>query len=444
VVFTTYEFVLFLACVTALYYTAFKRAQWQFLLAASVAFYAYSGWRNLLFIAVTVVTTFIAARCMARLQGKRERRPWLIAALTVNIGILLTLKFTRLAFPLGLSFFTLQTMSYLIDAYRAKDGDAVERNPFKLALFTSFFPQLLQGPMSRYGTLKRELFEPHAFSGANVSAGLERIALGYFKKLVIADRVMPVIGGLSYPVAAAVYAVALYCDFTGGIDVAIGVAKLLGITLTENFDSPYYSRNIQEFWRRWHMTMGAWFRDYVFSPLSTSLPSIRLAAPCKRAFGDRIGRRVPIWLTIMVTWFATGLWHGADAHFIVWGLANGAVIIVSQELTNSSRDFARKFPRLTASKVFDAFRIVRTFCLMSLIRSLDWTIMRESSAALGTSDWLCAGLATLFVVFYSRLRQKRSSPEFNLAFACVMVVLIAVFGAYGQGYSVSQFIYTRF
>ncbi|MDR2751062.1 MAG: hypothetical protein LBC41_10400 [Clostridiales bacterium] len=317
--FVSYEFLLLLAVALVLYYTACRKCQWQLLLAASAVFYARSGALHLLFITATVASTFLASMAMAKRERKRERRLPFALCLVFNIGILAFFKYSPLAFPLGLSFYTLQTMGYLIDCYRARPGvKPALSNPFKLALFTSFFPQLTQGPISRFGELKDTLYARHELKADDFTEGLLRVALGLFKKLVIAERLMPLLGiqgGFAgWCVSSLLYAVTIYCDFTGGLDIAIGVARMFGIRLSENFDRPFYAKSVSEYWRRWHMTMGSWFRDYIFYPMSLWKPVLRLSKV------KALGKRAPVWVATTVTWLATGLWHGATWNFVLWGL----------------------------------------------------------------------------------------------------------------------------
>jgi D-alanyl-lipoteichoic acid acyltransferase DltB (MBOAT superfamily) len=212
---------------------------------------------------------------------------------------------------------------------------------FRLALFVSFFPQLVQGPISRYDDLSQTLYGPHAWDWTSASYGLQRILWGFFKKLVIADRILVAVNtiirapeehqGFSCWSACCFYTLQLYADFTGGIDITIGsIAEVLGIRVKENFNAPFLARNITDYWRRWHISMGTWFRDYLFYPLSVSRPMLNLSRSARRKLGDALGKRVPVYLCTLIVWFATGIWHGSSWNFIVWGLLNGVVIMVSQ------------------------------------------------------------------------------------------------------------------
>ena len=292
------------------------------LLCADVVFYACAGWQGLCFMAVTVLVSWASTNLMgASLRRQKEtlsspegkalpreerraikkaaekyRKRIFVLALLCDLGILAALKYTNFlignvnaitgaslasvdwVLPLGISFYTFQTVSYVIDVYWEKIP--AERNPLKVALFTSFFPLLIQGPISRFGDLSETLFSEHKADYKQISFGLQRILWGYFKKLVIADRLLIAVTAVcgdpagydgAYVLAGALlYAAELYADFTGGIDITIGIAQVLGIRVKENFVRPYFSRNIAEYWRRWHISMGTWFKDYIFYPLSVA------------------------------------------------------------------------------------------------------------------------------------------------------------------------------
>jgi D-alanyl-lipoteichoic acid acyltransferase DltB (MBOAT superfamily) len=278
---------------------------------------------------------------------------------------------------MGISFYTFQTMGYLIDVYRGKVHP--EKNVAKLALFVSFFPQLVQGPISRFSDLGAQLTAPHPFSGKAFTFGLQRILWGYFKKLVIADRVLVAMNTMldapeSYKGAyvlllVLLYSIQIYADFTGGIDITIGIAEAMGIKLAENFDRPFSSKSTKEYWRRWHITMGSWFRDYIFVPISVTRPMMRLNKAISVKFGRVAAAKTVAYTASTVTWLLTGIWHGAGWNFIVWGLLNCLVIMVSESLEPTYDKFHKRFPRLTASAPYACFMSVRTFLLMGIIRA---------------------------------------------------------------------------
>lgn len=526
--FISYGFIAFFACLVALYYLFPKRAQWMLLLVANCFFYVFSGWENFIFIITTVVICFFVGRALEKMRTredeyvalhkesmdketrkayrakqKKKRFSLLCAALVLVLGMLAVVKYTAFAItnvnsvlsifgadtlsvpsmlmPMGISFYIFQSSGYLIDVYRGKTF--AQKNIAKFALFVSFFPQLVQGPISRHSDLAEQLYTPHRFDAKNVKFGLQRVLWGYFKKLVIADRMLVAVKSIinapedtgTYSFLLVIfYSIQIYADFTGGIDITIGIAETMGIRLTENFNRPFSSGSTKEFWNRWHITMGSWFTDYVFYPLSVTKPMMKLSKFSRKHFGNTVGKRVPVYLTTAVTWFLTGLWHGAAWNFIVWGMLNCLVILVSQELEPLYRRFRERFPRLTASYPYHCFAASRTFLLMGLIRTLDcygdvgrafsaWGSMFTSldiggiflekilDLGLEVKDYIIIALAILLVAVISKLSQKKDLREALLnktwlswALSGALLIVIILFGAYGIGYDASQFIYKQF
>lgn len=528
--FTSYEFLEFLLVLLLLYYLIPAGWQWKLLLAASFFFYFCASPVYCAYIAVTIVTTWAAGCMIGAARRKRDaylqengenlgkegkkaykaqvrRRTWrfTLACLLLNLGILAVVKYTNfvianvnavidalgsgspirffnIILPLGISFYTFQAMGYIIDVYRGTVE--AERNPFKFALFVSFFPQLIQGPISRFGDLKQTLFERHPFHGPTVSLGLQRILWGFFKKLVVADRIVAGVNVLIHDadaytgayafVGMLFYALELYADFTGGIDITIGIAQTLGIRVTENFNRPFFSKNIKEYWNRWHITMGSWFTDYIFYPISVCKPMLKLSKFSRKRFGEVVGKRVPVYLSSFAVWFATGVWHGASWNFIVWGLGNWLVIMVSQELEPLYAKFHGRF-HVKEKFGFRLFQVIRTVLLMSVLRMFDcyrnvpltfrmigsmftarnWNVLWDGSLlriGLSGTDYavLLFGLVLLVTV---SLVQRRGSVRakigalpywgrFAIWYGLFLVVLLA--GAYGIGYDASQFIYNQF
>jgi D-alanyl-lipoteichoic acid acyltransferase DltB (MBOAT superfamily) len=343
---------------------------------------------------------------------------------------------------------------------------------------------LIQGPISRFDDLKETLFARHSFDAKTVSFGLQRILWGYFKKLVIADRLLPAVNtivrnpdefqGVYVLVGMFFYAIDLYADFTGGIDIAIGIAEVLGIRLHENFQRPYFSKSITEYWRRWHITLGTWFKDYMFFPISVSKKMLNLSKSCRKIFGDAIGKRIPVYLATIIVWFTTGVWHGAAWNFIVWGLLNCLVILVSQECVPLYSKFHSKF-NVENKFWFRLFQVGRTFWLMSFLRTLDcyrnvgttfrmygtiftkWNWMelfRGGLMDLGLSyaDYgvlIVSCILMLIVSLIQRsgsIRERLYTKPIVLRYATYFIFFLAVliFGAYGVGYDSSQFIYSQF
>ena len=529
--FTSYEFLFFVLITCVLYYVIPKKWQWMLLLVASYVFYFLAGASYLPYIFVTTVSTYLIARKITALQAEVEayikehkqelsreerkeykarekKKQWrlLLLCLLFNIGILAVLKYTNFAIfnvnavlttfgsstrlkfvdfvlPMGISFYTFQSMGYLIDVYRGKYE--AEKNLFRFALFVSFFPQLVQGPISRFDALSKTLYEKHNFDATVVASGLQRVLWGYFKKMVIADRMLVAVNTLiqgpeeyqgAYVFAGMLfYALELYADFTGGIDITIGIAQTLGIHVTENFQRPYFSKNIKEYWNRWHITMGSWFTDYIFYPISVCQPMLKFSRFARKHFGEVIGKRMPVYLSSFVVWFTTGIWHGASWNFIVWGLGNFVVIMISQELEPLYRKFHKAFPKADGAFWFKLFRVGRTILLMSSLRMFDcyrdvpltfkmfgsmfttwnWNVLWDGSMlklGLEAKDFVILFLGMLFILVVSliqrsgsvreKIRQKALPVRIIVWYGLFLAVLL--FGAYGVGYDASQFIYNQF
>ena len=520
--FTTFTFLLFAAVVLALYYLMPGRFQWMLLLVASYCFYIYAGVEYLFFILFTTVSTYGATMIMAKNLEKQDaylaahkaelsreekkeykagikkiNKVWMVLCLVLNFAILAVCKacllkpvatileggsfsFLALGLPLGISLYMFLSLGYMIDVFRGTVK--AEKNPAKVALFVSFFPQLLQGPISKFADLGPQLYSAHKFDGKQLSFGLQRILWGYFKKVVIADRIAVSIGalkgdeytGIAFLILTIFYAVQIYGDFTGGIDITIGLAECFGIRLAENFVRPYFSKNIAEYWRRWHHTLGVWMKDYIFYPISVSGPMRNLSKTARQKFGN-FGKRLPIYVASVATWFVTGIWHGFTPNFILWGMLNCFVIVVSEELAPLYEKFHNRFPGLKEKGWYGAFEMLRMFMLMNLIRACDlfsnvgvyfrkmgslittwnfhvlWdgTLM---NLGLSAQDYLIllGGIIVMFVVSLiqergpvrEKLWNKPVVTRYAVIFALLVVVLL--FGNYGIGYDAGNFIYNQF
>ncbi|MBR1660041.1 MAG: MBOAT family protein [Oscillospiraceae bacterium] len=522
--FTSYRFLAFLAVLLPLYYLVPRRFQWRLLLAADALFYLCAGWQGLCFMAATVLVSWAAGRMMKRSfaaqrdflkspEGKaldREaRKAWkrtrekqrkivFALALLVDLGILAALKYTNFlvynlnalfsaslagvdwVLPMGISFYTFQTVGYLIDVYWEKI-EAEDSLP-RVALFTSFFPLLVQGPICRFGELKETLFAPHDPDGRSIGFGAQRMLWGYFKKLVVADRLLPAITALCAEperysggyaaLGALLYAARLYADFTGGIDITIGVAEMLGVTVPENFRRPFFSRGIAQYWRRWHISMGTWFKDYIFYPISVSPRLLKLSKRVRARFPG-LGKKLTLYWATIVTWFLTGLWHGAAWSFVVWGLLNAALILAAEEFKPLSQRFRARFPALTASFSYRLFETLRTFCMMCALRMLDCyrdvgTSFRAFGSVFTGGNWksaftalppglsggdvVVAGLGVVLMFAVSLWQETRGSVRETLAkraalpwaAGALLALAVLTFGAYGVGYDSTQFIYNQF
>ncbi|ACV22741.1 MBOAT family O-acyltransferase [Slackia heliotrinireducens] len=410
------QFVAFL-CVALVAYYALGRAkpsyQWTVLLAASMVFYYATGWQNFFFILLTAASTWgvglafgaiekRSKEARASIKDRKEKKAvkakynrykWyvLLAALILNFGVLAYIKYwnalltavgfgdsflaSSLLLPLGLSFYTFQSASYVIDTYNAKYEP--ERNFAKYLLFVSFFPQLIQGPINRFDALAHQLFESHGFDAERSRRALVLIGYGMLKKYVVADLLVTTIAACldnvtgDTPGSIILFGILLYSaqqygDFSGGIDMVRGVAMLFGIDMAQNFRQPYFSISLGDFWRRWHITLGAWMRDYVFYPFALTGAMQNLGKWCGAHLGRHWGRTVPASIANILVFFLVGLWHGADAHFIWWGLYNGIVIAAADLATPLWEFLIAKFHVNVESAGWHLWRILRTFIVVNI------------------------------------------------------------------------------
>ena len=487
-----------------IYYLIPKKFQWCILLLMSFAFYATYGVKLMGYIIFTVASSYCFTRIMWVQTEKSKRRFWLVLTLVANFGILVFMKYFnftieningvlsllrsgarlhtfKILMPLGISFYTFQTMSYVIDVYQKKYEP--EMNPFKLALFTAFLPQLLQGPIGRFDRLKPQFFRGNSFDLKNVEFGLQRVLWGLAKKLILADRAavisntifqnLNIFSGVHIIFGLLMYSIYVYCDFAGGVDVVIGVAQIFGITLDENFRQPYFSKSIGEFWRRWHITLGTWMKDYIFYPFSISHRMLKFGKYAKKKFGRATGRVLPICLANILIFFIVGVWHGADWKYIIYGFYNGIIIALSNLLKPSYAKLAQKCHVNTESRGWKVVQIIRTFILVNIgwlfdvCTSAGWAFYAFFAAfknfqidvlwdksllkmGLGIRDYkiLFVGVIILFIVSLMKergikIREFVAERPIVVRWALYLVLVFATapFGYVGAG---SEFIYAQF
>ncbi|MCL2462651.1 MAG: MBOAT family protein [Defluviitaleaceae bacterium] len=355
--FNSLIYIVFFIIVLVIYYILPHRLRWVMLLIASLVFYMAWIPQYVLLILFDAFVGYIMAILIARAGDNRKKKKlFLVFALVSTFGILFFFKYLvfinrslmalfgffgisypvadfSILLPMGISFHTFQNAGYAIDVYR---GDSKpERNFFKYALFVMFFPQLVAGPIERAGRLIPALFQKREFKIDNIQAGVKQMLLGYFKKVVVADRLAVLVNtvynvpqyhrGLQSLIATFFFAFQIYCDFSGYTDIALGGAKCLGIDLMQNFRQPYLSASVGEFWRRWHISLSTWFRDYLYTPLG----------------GIRCSRRRQAF-NIFITFAVSGLWHGADWTFVIWGLLHGLYQNIETWLAVRFRFWGRK------------------------------------------------------------------------------------------------------
>ncbi|MDD6266038.1 MAG: MBOAT family protein [Clostridia bacterium] len=424
--FNSVSFLIFVCVSVILYYLVPKRIQWFTLFISGMFYYIYSCKLRILYLFFTGISVYAFALILDKLndrksilkkeknaklleKNKRQRKLAVFFCCIANLGLLYflkywnftvdiftdssVLKFENIIMPLGVSFFIFQSIGYTVDVYRGKYK--AQRNIFKFLLFVSFFPQMVQGPISRYNDLAPELYAERKIDFDNIRFGIQRIMWGYFKKIVIADRagvavdaIMKDVWSYSGSVKAfsiLMYCIQLYCDFSGGIDITVGVAQLFGIRLTENFKRPIFAHSLTEFWRRWHITLGAWMRDYVFYPLSLSKPFAKLGRFTRKYIKGKAGKIIPTSAATFIIYFLIGIWHGANFRYIAFGFWNGALITASL-LLESVFIKVKAFLHIDSKKKwYRAFMILRT-CFIVFIGRYITRAPRLKTAVLMIKD----------------------------------------------------------
>ena len=534
--FVSIEFALFVTAALILYYIVPAKYRYLVLLVASYVFYTLSDAFYLFYILFTTVSVFVCAALIenkakklskhllanketlskdekkaCKLAVKRKQKIILFVCVILNFGILTLVKyfnpfltsvsnlgiayfnmfrlnmlgtddfvpFKNFIMPLGISFYTFQSMGYLIDIYYGKYER--EHNFLKFALFVSFFPQIIQGPISRFGELSKELYRAVPFDFDNIRSGFYRVMWGLFKKLIVADRLGGYISatismkenykGIYILLALFFYSMQLYGDFSGGIDVALGVAEMFGIKLAENFERPFFSKSITEYWQRWHITLGTWFKDYIFYPLSVNKSMIKLGKFVREKGLPGLGKRIPIYLPMFAVWIVTGMWHGSTGKFVVWGLCNFVFIVLGTEAEPLSKKIIARIGLDERSLPLKIYRVSKTFLLMSFLRIFD--ISHDTKAAFcafryafldwGAFKWdkvytdlllpkedLVVALIAIAVMFIFSMIQRSGSVRKRIfalpvpaqwVILSLLIVAVSVFGYYGMGYDAASFIY---
>ena len=375
--FDSIQFLVFFPIVIALYFIIPFKKRWILLLIAS--YYFYMCWRvdYIILIMISTIIDYICSNQMSKINLKQKRKKWLIISLISNLGILFGFKyfnffseeiqilfnhynifyevpFFNVLLPVGISFYTFQTLSYTIDVYNNKTPAQKHLGVF--AVYVSFFPQLVAGPIERSNHLLPQFFKEHKFSYDRVKSGLQKMLWGFFKKLVIANNLAILVNGVynnvdnytgaALLVATIFFTFQIYCDFSVYSDIAIGTARVMGFELRENFKRPYFSKSIQEFWQRWHITLSSWFKDYLYIPLG--------------------GNRVVKWkwyYNIIITFLLSGLWHGANWTFIIWGALHGTYLVFAITL-NSPKQYLSEIIRKYSLKFNKILDVTITFILV--------------------------------------------------------------------------------
>lgn len=517
------------------YYLTPDKHKWKTLLIVSLSYYLIICNKYILYMLVTILTTYFGTCKIEQIYTqmhqtiKENKGVWerekrvaykksmearakrtMLFIIILNFGILGVVKYAgfvtdtffsichvfglqtkapdfQFLLPLGISFYTFQTMGYVIDVYNEKFP--AEKNLGKVALFVSFFPQIIQGPIAMYSDLAVQLYEPHKFDLEKMKRAGLLVLWGLFKKLVIADRAVLLINevtadsskykGTFVLLAALLYALQLYTDFSGGIDIVRGIGEMFGITMAQNFRRPYFSLSLTEYWHRWHITLGNWVRTYVFYPLSISKRFINMGKWMNKHWNRHFAKVIPTSLASLITFLIIGIWHGANAKYVAFGLWNGLVIMIIELVQPITQKVKELLHIKDESKLFHLVCILWTFLLVLVGYYFDIArdftdaiqMMSRSITDVHFADLkklpevlLTCGLDlkdftfilffgfVLFLVSYVQEKKeieirewilsRRLIPRWIILYVCMLIVIIL--GFYGFGINPADFVYMQF
>ncbi len=512
----SFNYLILIVVGIVIYYMIPLKWQWAELLFLSLIFYYLAAAPyTILCIVFSAGVTYISTHLMCREKIKESlviRRtilmwggvlnvlPWLVLSardLWLTPSVLLHQYFDFIpevkAFPfpaaMGMGYYTCQAIGYMVDCYW--ESEKAQKNFFKLLLFFIFFPQLTVGPISRYHQLSG-LFERHTFSYKNISFGAQRILWGLFKKLVLAERLSTIVSsiwtgmevymGFYHWIAVFLYPIQIYSDFSGCMDIVLGTAEMFGISMPENFNNPFFSKSVQEFWQRWHITLGAWAKDYVMYPTLKSSLMVKLRKKTERRFGKRIGRVIPTMLAVGLVWLVMGIWHGGIKHIFGVSLYYW-IILMFGELFSPVILYLTKWLQIKVESFsWKLFQCIRTYLIFSLggiffvadntsqaiyfMKSLfsmfispktvnPWIFFDESILRLGVTyaDINIIIFSVICIVLAAVIKEKNGNVREWIRIQCIgfrwiiwisLFIVIIVYGKYGSGYIPGEFIYQGF
>ena len=529
--YTSLYFAFFLLGSIFIYWLFPKKIRWYTLIVFSFVFYGLISWLSIFFLLYSIILNYVVGRLITnnniktdaylsenkdtlskddkkayKAKQKKKRKTILILGIVLNVLVLVLMKYLNFLtgnvnsiihlfnkdfslplnhwiLPLGISFFTFQAIAYIVDIYWNKYQ--AETNFLKFAVFMSYFPKIMQGPIIRYQDMKSAMFDEKTFDYVTFTNGAKRMAYGYLKKMVVADSLavfvtyafasenVSNISGMESFLAVVFYFIQDYTDFSGYMDISIGVSNMLGIGLPENFARPYFASAIDEYWRRWHITLGAWFKDYIYYPLSISKFSMKVGKKSKKIFGNW-GMRVPGIIGLILVWFLTGLWHGASWNYVLWGLYYGVIIILSICFEPLFNLFYEKTHIKKDSVPVKVFRHIRTIFLLAIGRILfmssslsdAWVIFAKMfrfdlyncsnlNNQLGYISIIAAVVGFIPILVVDIIQERNPNTPFLDKFnkrplwlrwtlMTMMVLFIIWFGYYGSGLPKYEFGYVQF
>lgn len=522
----SFTFLLFSCGVLLAYYLAGRRYQQWVLAGANLIFYLCAGAEHLPFLLGTLTATFLAGKAMGRIyqrydekiaactvpsekkvlraEAKQKAKRVLLGGMFVTLLLLALCKYTgfaisnlnlllgalgipqielfRMILPLGISFYSFMALSYVLDVFWKRYP--AEQNFLTYAVYLTYFPHVVQGPIDRFNEFKKQIQEGVSFQYQTVLFGAQLTIWGLFKKLVIANRLgifvdnildrWESVYGIMLVLAFAVYSIQIYADFSGCIDIVTGISEMFGIRLRQNFNHPYFARTMGEFWRRWHISLQEWFKDYVYFPVSASSLVRNVKKRCKTANKPKIAELFSACFPIFVVWMITGIWHGASWNFVLWGIFHAIILIGSHILEPFFRRFSQRIRLDTENFGWYFIQMCRTYIICCVGRvffrapdvAAAFGIFRRILTApivtglfnssefygLDTANAIVAGLSVLVLLVVDMLQEKiplretlaKQNTLFRWAIILAVLFSIIIFGIYGPGYNAASFIYEQF
>ncbi len=502
--FISIQFLVFASITLLLYFLFPIKYRWLILLTSSTIFYLNTGIESFVFVIYAAITAYITARNIEDIYNnsnpnRKKAKIHLIIGILLILTMLLYAKIGNSFFealtnilslksigfreivPLGISYYTFSVIGYITDVYWRREK--VEHNFLKFFLYMIYFPQIIQGPIPRYRRLAPQLIEGHPFNYKNLCFGIQRMIWGYFKKMVIADRFAIFTSevfdnyssyeGFILVIAILLSAIELYCDFSGCMDIALGFSEIMSIHLDENFRRPFYAKSAAEFWHRWHITLGTWFKDYIYMPIVSSSFLSKTCQKAKKTFGSRFARSLMSVIPLASVWILTGVWHGTGSNYVVWGCYWGLIIIISTVFAPEFKKLTQTLNINTSSKWYHLFQIIRTFFLYVCSRLLTapgelnksfeilqrifakfniWVLFDESLYDIGLDrkDFSVGILAVLVLWKISSMQEKGTKVRdkissyplvlrWSIYYAGILAIIIL--GIYGSGHAGNGFVY---
>ena len=526
--FNVYFAFLFIPALIIIYNLMPKKVRPFILLLASFGFFFVVSKVRIVFITLSILSIYFIGLWMDKIDDKRDkelenadadskkviknkyknRKRWvLIFGILFNVSFLfffkylnfflkntnllldvfnVDYKFSTVKFlsPIGISFYTLMALSYVLDVYNNKIK--ADKNPFRVALYLSFFPQIMEGPITRYSATANDLYSGNTVTYNNFCLGYQRVLYGFLKKIIISDRLNIVVktifngyaaySGTAVFFGAIAYTIMLYMEFSGTMDIIIGIGEMFGVKITENFRQPFFSKNISEFWMRWHISLGAWFKDYIFYPISLSKPMKKLTLKARKVLGNHIGPLISGAVALFVVWFLNGLWHGAGWVFLLYGMYQFTLILLGNLFEPLIKKICEKLHINRKNIVYRVMQSVKmTFFVFigelifradgvrAAISMIKRIFTKFSFASFGNGELLSLGIdgydmlvigVVLVVIFIISLlkekginvREEISKKPIALRWTIyyLLILAIIVFGAYGPGYIPVDPIYADF